>query len=100
MTEIKAGTKKAQEMQNDLTATYCRGRTFEDVYKTASTAKSCAWYQIKERAENTPGYNHDLHITGASSHFFSTIYSYIEDGITHIIRDTHTATYHTTILPA
>ena len=97
MTEIKATTKKGKEMQHDLFNTYYRGRSFWDVYGRASAAKRRAWEEIERRALATPGYCGDLHICGASSHFFSTIYSYIEDGVRHIVKDTASYTYHTTI---
>lgn len=96
MVEIKQNTKKAAEMIDDLNRSYYRGWSFWDVYGRASDTKRRAWEQIEDRARNTPGYEHNLHITGASSHFFSTIYSYIEDGVRHIIKDTASYTYHTT----
>lgn len=99
MTEIKAGTVKAQEMESLLNS-YGAARDIWDAYEKPSAAKARAWREIESRAQQTPGYAHDLKITGASSHFFSTIYSYIEDGVRHIIRDTHAATYHTTVIPA
>lgn len=93
MTRINSTTKKGIQIISDLTRTSYKGYSFEDVYKTASSAKWRAWHDIERRASSTPGYENNLHIVGASSHFFSTIYSYIEDGMRHIIYDTHCNTY-------
>lgn len=93
MTRINATTKKGSQIIDDLYRTSYKGYSFEDVYKSASSAKWRAWHEIEYRAMNTQGYEHNLHIVGASSHFFSTIYSYVEDGMRHIIYDTHSNTY-------
>lgn len=92
MTEIKNTTKKALGIMNDLLY-----RGYDDIYSAygrPSYYKVNAWREIEERARATSGYNHDLHIVGASSHFFSTVYSYTEeDGTLCIVKDTHANTF-------
>lgn len=95
MTEIKNTTKKAQEIINDYNrAGY--GSIFQ-AYGRPSSTKVNAWLEIERRATQTAGYNHDLKVCGAGSFNFSTIYSYTENGHTHIIKDTAQNIYKVTI---
>ena len=97
MTEIKASTKKGQWIIDDLGR---RGYSdIFDAYNRPSGHKVSAWRDIVDRAISTPGYNHDLHIVGASSSFFSTIYSYTDDAGKHVVKDTYADTYHV-LIPA
>ena len=92
MTEIKNTTKKAMGIMDDLMR---QGeRDIYAAYGKPSSAKVAAFYEIAERARNTEGYNYDLHIVGAGSHFFSTVYSYTEsDGTLCIVKDTACNTF-------
>lgn len=92
MKEYRANTKAAQAIIDDLN----RGtnkRTIWDAYGRPSATKVAAFKAIARRAAETIGYNFDLHIVGASSCFFSTIYSYTVDGVTTIIKDTPSQIY-------
>lgn len=92
MTKVKANTQKGQSIIRDLQ--YNRNVTdIYDAYGRPSAEKVRTFRDIERRAENTEGYNGDLHITGAGSSFYSTIYSYTVDGITTIVKDTYANTY-------
>ena len=93
-TDVNKGTKQARYMHYDLN-NYYHGRDIYSAYKNPSSYKVRTFNAIRERATETPGYNHDLHIVGASSHFYSTIYTYTENGVTYIVKDTHANTYRT-----
>ena len=91
MTEIKNTTRKAKEIINDShRAGY---PTIYDAYGRPSARKVAIAKEIEARATSTPGYNHDFRIIAACSHFFSTIYSYMENGHRIIIKDTPSYTY-------
>ena len=89
---VKATTKQGQGIIHDLHTRYGHDDIW-DAYTRPSAAKVRAWRQIEATATTTPGYNHDLQIVGASSHFFSTVYSYTDADGQHIIKDTHANTY-------
>lgn len=91
MTEIKNTTKKALEIIAD--ASRAGYATIYDAYERPSRAKVKICEEIRNRAEATPGYNHDFKIVSACSHFFSTVYSYMENGHRVIIKDTKSNTY-------
>ena len=57
-------------------------------YKTPSAEKVQAYNKILERACRTPGYNHNIRITGANTYSFSTMYSYTDETGTYIVYDT------------
>lgn len=93
MSKVNKGTKKAQEMIWDLMHNTNR-RTIWDAYSKPSYAKVRSFEEIQGRAYNTEGYNHDLHITGANSSFYSTAYSFTTaEGQTFIVKDTASNTY-------
>ena len=91
MTTIKNTTKKAAAIIACLT--YDLGDIYS-AYKRPGETNIKAYEAIKERACNTPGYNNDLHVCGAGSHNFSTIYTYTdESGKTYAIKDTRDNIY-------
>lgn len=92
MTEIKNTTKAGQAILSDYNRPTA-ARTIYEAYGRPSAAKVRAYEDIARRAADTPGYNHDLKVCGAGSHFFSTVYSYTEDGTTYVIKDTPSNTY-------
>ena len=96
MTTIKNTTKAGKAIISDL---YRNGEAnIFEAYGRPSIYKINAFKEIENRANNTPGYNHDLHICGAGSHFFSTVYSYTnESGDLVIVKDTASNTYMVTI---
>lgn len=81
-------TKKAQQIINTFNSRYWNKGSIYEAYQNPSSAKINAYEGIERRAWNNEGYNHDLRITGASSHFFSTMYSYTDSEGTHIVYDT------------
>ena len=91
MTEIKATTKAGQAIINELK--WSKGRDIYEAYNNPSPAKVQSFRAIERRALETEGYNHDLHIVGANSNFYSTIYTYTQDGTTYAIKDTYANTY-------
>jgi len=92
MTKVKKNTKKANWIIYDLTHNTAR-RSIFDAYVSPSAAKINSFEAIRARALSTPGYNHDLHISGAGSHNYSTVYSYTEGGITYVVKDTKCNTF-------
>lgn len=95
MTTINKGTKKALAIISDLKRP--GARSIYEAYGRPSYRKVNAFNAIHERALATEGYNNDLHISGAGSSFFSTVYSFTVNGITTIIKDTPSNTYAVTI---
>jgi hypothetical protein len=96
MTKINQNTKAANHMVYDLMHNTSR-RTIWDAYTRPSDAKVNSYEAIRARALNTPGYNRDLHIAGAGSHNYSTVYSYTIDGKTYVVKDTKSNTYITEV---
>ena len=92
MTKLNANTKKAQAIIAELTWNTDLHSIY-DAYDRPSSRKVETFTEIRERATATPGYNHDLHVTGHNSCFYSTIYSYTVDGTTFIVKDTASDTY-------
>ena len=91
MTKINKGTKKAAEIIADTLRDL--GSIFE-AYGRCSNAKIQAWEEIKERAENTSGYNHDLHVCGKCTSNYSTVYTFTdENGKRFAVKDTWTNTF-------
>lgn len=88
MKRIKNTTKKAQQIINTFNSRYWNKGSIYEAYRNPSSAKINAYEGIERRAWNTEGYNHDLRITGASSHFFFTMYSFNDAEGTHIVYDT------------
>ena len=93
MTQVNAGTKKAQylisEFKNCFVASHITGAYYKPSY-----AKLSSFRQIERRALATEGYNYDLKVTSATSQHYSTMYSYTtESGETYIVKDTHANTY-------
>ena len=92
MTKLNTNTKKAQAIIAELTRN-TELHSIYDAYDRPSDRKVASFTEIRERAMATPGYNHDLHVTGHNSSFYSTIYSYTVDGTTFVVKDTHADTY-------
>lgn len=92
-TKVNATTQKGQSIIRDLNY----NRACDDIFKAydrPSSRKVSSFLRIWDRAHETEGYNHDLHIVGAGSHFYSTIYSVSNaDGTTSIIKDTRDNVY-------
>lgn len=91
MTTIKKGTKLYNAIMWDY-MNLNKGDIFE-AYNRPSPAKIRSYKDIENRALNTAGYNYDLKVVACSSHFYSTIYSYIENGKKYIVKDTYANTY-------
>ena len=97
MTKVNPNTKAAAAIIYDLHHNTGR-RTIWEAYQSPSSRKVSSYLAIKARATSTPGYNDDLHITGAGSHNYSTVYSFTEDGKTYAVKDTKANTYITEVL--
>ena len=96
MTTVKATTQKGQSIIWDHRN--ARYNDIFDAYEKPSSKKITAWLNIRRRALETPGYNHDLRVAGRSSHQFSTVYSFTdESGKTTIVKDTAANIYAVTI---
>lgn len=95
MTKVNASTQKGQAIIYDHQ--HARYTDIYQAYGKPSTRKVRSFYEIKDRAVNTPGYNHDLRISGAGSHFYSTVYSFTQEGKTHIVKDTASNVYMVTL---
>lgn len=94
MKAINEGTKKQAEII--WTWEHCnKGRNLYEAYRSkVSAEKYASFNQIEQRAMRTDGYNHDLKVTGASSWFYSTMYTFTDEhGWTFIVYDTHSNTY-------
>lgn len=91
MTTINKGTKLYNAIMWDYLNSN-RGDIF-NAYSKPSAAKIRSYRDIERRATGTAGYNHDLKVTAASSHFYSTIYSFIQNGIKYIVKDTYANTF-------
>lgn len=91
MTEIKKGTKKAADLINEFLNT--RKKSIYEAYTKPSKRKVNAWEMIKAECAGTEGYNKDLKVTAASSHFFSTMHSFTKEGKTFIVKNTYADTY-------
>ena len=74
MTKVNMGTKKAEELIHDMFHYYYKGKTLYEVYDSCSAKKRESWEDIRRECKRLGGEN--LHITGASSHFYSCIYAY------------------------
>lgn len=92
MTKVKNTTKAGQAIINTFNNKRWHKGSIYEAYNNPSSAKKNAYYEIECRAYSTDGYNHDLTVVGASSHFFSTMYSYTDEQGTHIVYDTHSDT--------
>ena len=93
MKKINIGTKKYYDI---LWAWHnCnKGEDLEHAYRgKVSSEKRNSFKGIWFRAHQTEGYNDDLKITGASSWFYSTMYSFTQEGRTYVVYDTHANTY-------
>ena len=95
MQEVKNTTKAGQAIINDYERVQRYGReTIYTAYGRPSTTKVNAYNAISDRANATAGYQHDLSVVGAGSHFFSTIYSIVDEiGRVWLIKDTASNTY-------
>ena len=105
---FKETSKNADYMRYDFYHT-AENRTIYDAYATPSRNKIGAWMSIKFDYEFNDGlhaiqvgrlfkslqYNYDVRVTGASSHFFSTIASFTdtETGEIWLVKETHANTY-------
>ena len=86
-TKVKASTQKGQGIIADLRR--CGDDSIYKAYDRPSYRKVRAFEEIKQRANGTEGYNHDLRICGHNCSTFSTVYSVSNaDGTTSIIKDT------------
>ena len=92
MTKLNRNTQKAQQIIHELNYnTAC-----DDIYKAydkPSSRKVSSFLEIWRRANDTEGYNHDLHVVGHSCHMYSTVYSFTVDGSTFVVKDTPCNTY-------
>ena len=93
MKELKNTTKAAQAIINEFNRANRQRKTIYQAYSKPSYRKVSAYNEIAHRASNTPGYNNDLTVSGTSSNFFSTLYSYTEAGKTYLIKDTASNIY-------
>jgi hypothetical protein len=91
MTDVKATTQKGKAIIWDYD--HANHQTIWDAYNRPSSTKVSTYLDIKDRAEATEGYNYDLSVAGAGSNFYSTVYSYTENGALNIIKDTYANTY-------
>lgn len=105
---FKETSKNAEYMRYDFYHT-AQNRTIYDAYTTPSNNKVGAWISIQFDYGNNNGlhaiqvgrqfkslqYNNDVRVTGASSHFFSTIASFTDTDTCEIwlIKETHANTY-------
>lgn len=105
---FKETSKNANYMRNDFEHTPI-GRSIYNAYNNPSWNKVASWMAINEDYETNNGlhaiqvgrefkslqYNNDIRVTGASSHFYSTIASFIDTktGETWLIKETHANTY-------
>ena len=92
MTKVNKGTQKANDIIRDLDYR-TNWTSIWSAYDRPSVTKVRTYEDIQRRAWETEGYNHDLHICGANSSFYSTVYSYTQDGKTYVVKDTHCNTY-------
>lgn len=105
---FKETSKSANVMRWDYEHYNCL-RDIYTAYEKPSCAKVNSWYAIINDYETNNGlhaiqvnrtfkslqYNNDVRVTGASSHFFSTIASFTdtETGEIWLIKETHVNTY-------
>ena len=90
---VKAGTKQAEGMLatfNDRK--WCDKGSIYEAYGRCSSTKVAIWKHIEERAQNTPGYNHDLRVVSRNTFRFSTMYSFTDADGLHIVLDTPSTT--------
>ena len=92
MTTIKNGTQKANEIIRDLSYR-TSWKSIYDAYERPSRIKVDTFEEIRRRAYETEGYNYDLHVCGANSSQYSTVYSYTQNGKTYVVKDTKCNTY-------
>lgn len=101
-------SKNADYMRYDFEH-FPKGRSIFHAYATPSHAKIDSYETIKRDYETHEGvhvvnikgvstvlqYNDDLRVTGASSHFYSTIASFYapKTGDTWLVKETHANTY-------
>ena len=95
MTTIKNTTKAGQAIINEFNYYQSKGRRgIYEAYGSPSSRKVNSYNEIERRASETNGYNHDLTVAGAGSHFFSTLYSFCDEvGKMFIVKDTASNTY-------
>lgn len=97
-TNVKMGTKRAEELIYDFNRRYYKGETLYEVYGRCSSAKINSWERIKRTCEELKGW--DLHITGASSHQYSCMYAFKNDDGNIILRkETSANTYDLVLTP-
>lgn len=73
-TQIRPGTKKAEELIHDMNYRHPKGTTLYEVYGTVSKKKRDSWQQIC--SDCTYLHGEKLHIIGAGSYNYSCIYAY------------------------
>lgn len=89
MRKINANTKEAARVLATFNSAWANKGDINNAYKKPSARKVKAYNDIWYRAMRTEGYNHDLRVTGANCHMFTTMYSVTnDDGTTSIIYDT------------
>lgn len=88
MIKINASTKEGKSIIALFNSDYWNKGTIYDAYNKPSSRKIRAYEDIKYRAYNTEGYNHDLKVVAAGCQTFSTMYSYTDAEGTHIVYDT------------
>ena len=93
MTRLNPSTKKAAAIVSEWRYNRNRHASIHDAYGRPSPRKVSTYEDIARRAAKTPGYNHDLTVTGAGSNFYSTVYSFTDEEGTHVIKDTYANAY-------
>ena len=92
-TRINPTTKKAAAIVDEWTRHRFDRLSIHGAYGRPSSEKVSSYEAIERRAYATEGYNHDLTVTGAGSHFYSTVYSFTDGEGLHIVKDTKCNTF-------
>lgn len=92
MTNVNLGTKQASRMVWEWNNCN-KGNDVRIAYGKCSSIKQSSFDNIKSRACKTEGYNNDLKVTAAGSHFYSTMYSFTNDNGTFLVKDTASNTF-------
>ena len=95
MTKVNANTQKGRFIIWDFEN--ARFKDIFDAYDRPSSTKVKTFNEIKNRALQTAGYNHDLRVAGRGTRTYSTVYSFTDENGTHIVKDTKSNTFIVTI---
>ena len=93
MKTVNKGTKKWEEIVWKWE--HCnKGGDIEKAYRTKPSAEKIRTFNdIRFRANQTEGYNHDLKVVGASCWFYSTMYSFTRESKIFLVYDTPSNTF-------